>query len=205
MRPIRPGVVIETYHYHPSARGGRPPVIYLATYGNFTEADDARCVALSQAGYEVFGLDPLRYLLHASAVERLDVNQLWQDAHAFCRQLPASPLLVAKPVAAGLGLLWASEVEEIRGVVAVGRAQLAFKPGHIFHSGRSHRFFLGRHVHKIPPRPVVFVRQEGHPLGGDPDELAALYQTCSGPRRMEEVEALAPEFLLEQLAWLQEN
>lgn len=205
VRPLRPGVVMETYHYRPSQSSERPPVIYLSTYGNFSPVDDARCLALSHAGYEVFGMDPLRYLLHGSASSRLDANQLWQDLHAFCRQLPAPPLLVGMPVAAGLALLWASGVEQVRGVIAIGRTQLAFKPHHIFENDNPHTFFLARHVHKIAPRPVVFVHQEGHALGGDQDELAALYQTCSGPRRMRQVQAVRPEFLLEQLEWLQEN
>jgi len=205
VRPIRPGVVMETYHYRPPAKSNRPPVLYLSTYGNFSPADNGRCAALAQAGYEVFGLDPLRYLLHASTTGRLDANRLWQDLDAFRRQLPAPPLLVGMPVSAGLALLWASGVEQIQGVVAIGQAQLAFKPYHIFENDNPHTFFLGRYVHKIPPRPVVFVYQEGHALGGDRDELSALYQTCNGRRQMKQVKAIRPEFLLEQLAWLQEN
>lgn len=205
VRPIRPGVVMETYHYRPSEESERPPVIYLATYGNFSPADNARCRDLAQAGYEVFGMDPLRYLLHASTRERLTANQLWQDMHAFGQRLPAPPLLVGMPVAAGLALMWASGVAEIAGVIAIGRAQMAFKPGHIFKNDTPHTFFLSRYVHKIPPRPVVFVRQEGHSLGGNRDELSALYETCSGRRRLEKVAAIRPEFLLEQLAWLQES
>src|SRR5690606_28118983 len=77
--PIRPGVVMETYHYRPAP--GSPPrgsVIYLSTYGNFSRADDARAVALAEAGHEVFGIEPLRYLLHASVQGRITPVDLWR-------------------------------------------------------------------------------------------------------------------------------
>jgi hypothetical protein len=78
--PVRPGVIIEYYHY-PAAAGSaekndKPstspiPLLYLATPGNFSVIDDAVCQRLAQAGYDVYGLDPLRYLLHASSRKRL--------------------------------------------------------------------------------------------------------------------------------------
>lgn len=203
VRPLRPGVVMETYHYRPEQEGEQPPVIYLATYGNFGEADDARCSALADAGYDVFAMDPLRYLLHASALGRLTVSDLWRDLGALVGQIPEKPLLVGLPVSAGLALLWASGVETVQGVSATGRAQVAFKPSHIFANDNPHSFFLARHVHKIAPRPVSLVMQEGRPLGGDRDELAAIHQTCTGPRRLKKTRAISPEFLLEELAWLQ--
>ena len=206
VRPLRPGVVMETYHYRPEAAEApeeKPPVVYLATYGNFDDGDDARCVALTEAGYEVFAMDPLRYLLHASALGRLKVNDLWRDLEALVEQIFGEPLLVGLPVSAGLALLWASGVEAVQGVSAIGRAQLAFRPSHVFDNDNPHKFFLGRYVHKIAPRPVSLVMQEGHPLGGDRDELAAIHQTCTGPRRLKTVQAISPEFLLGELTWLQ--
>ena len=118
-------------------------------------------------------------------------------------QMPEEPLLVGLPVSAGLALLWASGVEAVQGVVAVGRAQLAFKPTHIFANDNPHTFFLGRYVHRISPRPVSLAMQKGHPLGGDRDELSAIHQTCSEPRHLKQIEAITSAFLLEELAWLQ--
>lgn len=208
VRPIRPGVVMETYRYRPEQAAAkpaeeRPPVVYLATYGKFGDGDDARCGALSEAGYEVFAMDPLRYLLHASAHGRLKASDLWQDLKALVGQMPGEPLLVGLPVSAGLALMWASGVESVIGVLAIGRTQLAFKPNHIFANDNPHKFFLGRYVHRIGPRPVSLVMHEGHALGGDQDELSAIYQTCSAPRRLKQVKEISPQFLLEELAWLQ--
>ncbi|MDX1687769.1 MAG: hypothetical protein R3248_07280 [Candidatus Promineifilaceae bacterium] len=208
VRPIRPGVVMETYHYRPDPAaeepaGEKPPVIYLATYGNFGDADDNRCCDLAEAGYEVFAMDPLRYLLHASAHGRLKVSDLWRDLEALVEQMAGKPLLMGLPVSAGLALLWASGVEAAQGVVSIGRAQIAFKPTHIFANDNPHTFFLGRYVHRISPRPVSLVMQKGHPLGGDRDELSAIHQTCSEPRRLKQIEEITPGFLLEELAWLQ--
>ena len=203
VRPLRPGVVMETYRYRPQSDGEKPPVVYLARYGNFGDVDDARCLALTQAGYEVFAMDPLRYLLHASALGRLNVKELWRDLASLVEQMPADPLLVGMPVSAGLALLWASGVEAARGVLAIGRAQVAFKPNHIFANVNPHTFFLGRYVHRIAPRPVSLVRQKGRALGGDRDELEAIHQTCGAPRRYKEIEEITPAFLLEELAWLE--
>lgn len=202
--PIRPGVVMETYHYRPlpgSKAGG--PLVYLSTYGNFSRADDARAIALAKAGYHVYGVEPLRYLLHATVQGRLTPNELWQDFRTYCEQLSGEPLLVGMPVSAGLALLLAAGVEEVRGVVAIGHAQAAFKAHHIFNVRSPHTFFLSRHVHKIAPRPMALVQQENHLLGGDPDELAALFQTSIGPRDLTRTAAITPDFLLERLRWLE--
>lgn len=203
VRPIRPGVVMELYHFRSSEEGQQPPLIYLATYGNFSAADEETCQSLAQAGYDVLALDPLRYLLHAAAQGRLTIREAWDDVQTLCGQLAEEPLLVGQPVSAGLALLWASGVEETRGVLTLGQAQRAFRPRHIFANDNPHTFFLGRYVHKIAPRPVAFVRQTEHPLGGNRDELSALYQTSGSPRRLKEVERATDELLLEYLDWLQ--
>jgi hypothetical protein len=200
VRPIRPGVVMETYHY--PASQARPPVFYLATYGHFAESDEALCLALAEAGHEVFAIDPLRYLLHASAAEPLSVATLWADATAFVADLPGAPLVVGQPVAAGLGLLWTAGVDDIAGVVAIGHAQVAFKPAHIFANSNPHTFFLGRYVDRIAPRGAAFVKLTGHRLGGDDEEMAALYHTCAEPRRAVQTKALTPTLLLDLLNWL---
>lgn len=203
--PIRPGVAIEATRYDPPQPSPQPPVLYLATYGQFTHIDDARCAALAQAGYTVFGIDPLRYLLHASVVKRLEAVDLWQDFDALCASLSAPPLLIGMPVSAGLALMWASGTERIVGVIAIGRAQLAFRPSHIFKNDNPHVYFLGRYVHKISPRPVAYIIQEGHKLGGDANETAALYQTSGGGhRKLKHVKDISPTFLQETLTWLQQ-
>lgn len=203
--PVRPAVVMESYVYEPERKRDLPPVIYLSTYGKFGQLDDARCAALAQAGYLVYGMDPLRYLLHASALERLTVPVLTGDFRSICRQLPRSPILVGQPVAAGLALLWAAGVEEVAGVVAIGRTQLAFRPDHIFHNDNPHTFFLSRYVGRIAPRPVMLVIQEGSSLGGDNEEMAALYQSINGPRKLLHTREISPEFLLQVFAWLQKQ
>lgn len=204
VRPIRPGVVMELYHFHPSGETQQPPVLYLSTYGNFSASDERTCQTLAHAGYDVLALDPLRYLLHAAAQGRITVRELWDDLETLCRQLAEAPLLLGQPVSAGLALLWASGVEDTRGILSLGQAQRAFRPRHIFANDNPHTFFLGRYVHKIAPRPVVLVRQTDHPLGGDRDELSALYQTSGRPRRLKEVERATDELLLQYLDWLKD-
>lgn len=205
VRPIRPGVVMETYHYPSPAASQKRPLIYLATYGNFSTRDEKTCLALAKAGHSITALDPLRYLLHAGAQGRMEVRELWQDLETFAAQLPRAPLLLGRPVAAGLALLWASGVEAVSGVMAIGRAQMAFKPRHIFANDNPHTFFLGRYVHRIAPRPVAFVLETERPLGGDREEISALHQTCDDPRRVEEVERTTRDLILELLQWLQEQ
>jgi hypothetical protein len=39
-------------------------------------------------------------------------------------------------------------------------------------------------------------------LGGSPDELPALLEICSGPRRLEVVEQAGDDLLLELLEWI---
>jgi hypothetical protein len=202
--PVRPGVVIEASLYRAAtANSDLPAVIYLATYGNFSRNDDALCVSLAQAGYTVYGIDPLRYLLHASAGRRVTPVDLWQDGEALCQVIGGRPLLLGQPIAAGLALLWGAGVKESGGVLAIGQTTGAFQGAHIFDSGNAFNFFLGRHVFHIAPRPVLLVRQEGLPLGGSPDEHAALLETCGEPRRQCSITEVTPALLLEMLSWLQ--
>lgn len=201
VRPIRPGVVMETYHYGPETADVRPPLIYLATYGNFSRRDERTCLAIAGAGYDVYALDPLRYLLHASAKERLDPAALRRDLDAFCEQLAEAPLLLGQPVAAGLTLLWASRVEKTVGAIAVGHAQVAFKPRHIFANDNPRTFFIPQHLQGVSRKALALVLVTGHPLGGEREELAAIYETYSGPRRMETTKEVTPHFLMELLDW----
>jgi hypothetical protein len=204
--PIRPGVVMEASYYKAAtiAEGEtRPPIVYLATYGNFGRIDDALCLSLAQAGYEVYGIDPLRYLLHAGNSQRLTPAELWQDCQVACAIIGERPLLIAQPISAGLAMFWAAGVKEISGVLAIGKTDGAFRGAHIFDSSNAYNFFLGRHVYHIAPRPVLIVQQEGHPLGGNADEQAALFETCGHPRRLVRTREINPTFLLTMLDWLQ--
>ncbi|MCI0396726.1 MAG: hypothetical protein L0322_17545 [Chloroflexi bacterium] len=206
--PIRPGVVVEYYRYPGSRTAGaiHPPVLYLSTYGHFNRGDDAMCQALAEAGYDVYGLDPLRYLLHASyAGGRITPTELRQDLIALCQSLPDRPVIIGQPVAAGLALLWTAGVEAVRGVIAIGKAQVSFAPPHIFQNDNAHTYFLSRHVHRIAPRPVAFVMVEGDPLGGEANEIAAFFSSAGQPRTAERSREVTPALLKKLLGWVEQE
>jgi hypothetical protein len=206
MWPLRQGTMMESYYYHPGGTEVTPPsLLYLASYGNFTMRDDTRCQAIADVGYSVYALDPLRYLLHASVERPLMPHDLNEDLHTLTQMLPSPPIIVARPLAAGLGLLWTAENESVRGLVAIGRAQSGLTASHVFQNRNPHNFKLGRYVKNITPRPVVYVQHKGHPLGGDSDRLQALYDLSEEPRRLTAVSSLSPDFLLDQLEWIEEN
>jgi hypothetical protein len=201
--PLRPGSVMESYHYPATGTQLPPTVIYMSTYGNFSRTDDAICANLAEAGYHVYGLDPLRYLLHASANHRLSPDDLAADLQILIQMLPSKPIIVGQPLAAGLALLWASRVNKVTGVIAVGRAQAGLSPSHIFHNNNPYTYLLHRHVAEISPRPLALVMLKGSALGGDEDEMATLMQSSKLPNRLEQVSSLSLELLLELLNWMQ--
>ena len=201
--PLRPGSVMESYHYPPTGMLLPPTVLYLATYGSFSRSDDAICVKLAEAGYHVYGLDPLRYLLHASANHRLNPDDLAADLQILIQMLPSKPIIVGQPLAAGLGLLWTSRVNKVAGVIAVGRAQAGLSPSHIFHNNNPYTYLLHRFVAEISPRPMALVMLKGNALGGDEDEMATLMQSSNMPNRLEQVSSLSVDLLLELLTWVQ--
>jgi hypothetical protein len=202
--PIREGVVMESYNYAPDGDAdGRSPILYLSSYGNFDRIDNARCVTLARAGHPVRAIDPLRYLLHASARQRLTPTDLWRDFRALCQSLPAAPIVVGLPMSSGLGLFCASGVEEIKGVIAIGQAQIGFNATHIFDKSGRYNFFLSRHVYEIAPRPVVLVNYARHPVGDAGDERDVLYELCGEPKRMADSREMSPAFLLEQINWIE--
>ena len=205
--PIRAGVVMETYNY-PAVNGnedGRAPLLYLASYGNFDRIDNARCLALARAGYTVCAIDPLRYLLHASARQRLTPTEIWQDFQTLCETMAAPPIIIGMPMAAGLALFCAAGVAAIQGVIAVGQAQIGFNAAHIFDRSGRHNFFLSRHVYEIAPRPVVLVNYEKHPLGNAGDEREVLLELCGDPKKAADHKEMSPAFLLEQVAWVEKQ
>ncbi|MCP4416497.1 MAG: hypothetical protein GY805_07740 [Chloroflexi bacterium] len=203
--PLRAGSVMESYHYPAPASGSLmpPTVLYLSTYGNFSRSDDTICTQLSKEGYHVYGLDPLRYLLHASANHRLSPDDLAADLQILIQMLPSKPIIVAQPLAAGLGLMWASRVNKIAGIIAIGRAQAGLSPSHIFHNSNPYTYLLHRHVPEISPRPMALVMLKGNALGGDEDEMATLMQSSNMPNRLEQVDYLSTDLLLELLTWAQ--
>ncbi len=202
MLPLRPGVVMETYFYR--AEGVAPPtVLFLATYGNFSARDEAICAALAHAGYNVYGLDPLRYLLHASAGSLLQPDDLWQDFTLLCQILGEAPIIVGQPVAAGLGLFWAAGVDGVSGVVGVGRADLGLMPPHIFDQRNKAAFLLSRYVGRIAPRPAALVIQAGPGmLRHSADEMEALFQGLGEPRRLEKSRGLTADLVLALVEWM---
>lgn len=205
--PLRSGAVMETYYYQASgARELVPPtVVYLSTYGHFGQSDEKLCRQLAQNGYAVYGLDPLRYLLHASVQERLTPQLLWEDLRVFIQMLPSPPMIIGQPMGAGLAIMWGAGTDKVQGVIAIGRAQAGLQPSHIFVNDNPYTFLLTRQVDKLAPRPFVLVRYNGHPLGGDEEELAALFKSSQNPRRIETIDEVSPGFLDDMLKWVRSN
>ena len=201
--PLRAGSVMESYHYSAAGSLLPPSVIYLSTYGSFSRTDDLICNKLAEAGYHVYGLDPLRYLLHASANHRLNPDDLAADLQLLIQMLPSKPIIIGQPLAAGLALLWTSRVNKVTGVIAIGRAQAGLSPSHIFHNNNPYTYLLHRHVADIAPRPMALVMLKGNALGGDEDEMTTLMQSSKMPNRLEQVSSLSMELLLELLTWVQ--
>jgi hypothetical protein len=201
--PLRPGSVMESYHYPATGSLLPPTVLYLSTYGSFSRTDDTLCNKLAEAGYHVYGLDPLRYLLHASANHRLNPDDLAADLQILIQMLPSKPIIIGQPLAAGLGLLWTSRVNKVAGVIAIGRAQAGLSPNHIFHNNNPYTYLLHRHVPDIAPRPLALVLLKGNALGGDEDEMTTLMQSSQMPNRLEQVSSLSLDLLLELLTWVQ--
>lgn len=200
--PVRPAVVIEHYVYSAIGKPTTKTILYLATYGNFTPADENLCMELAKAGYHVYAMDPLRYMLHASAVSRLSPEDLWADLRFFIPTLPGAPIILAQPIAAGLGIVWASGIEEVAGIIAIGRTQVGFRPAHIFKNENPHTFMAGRYARRISPRPLVLVL-DGRARREDADELATIYQMSAQPCKLERATKIDVEFLLKQLAWIE--
>lgn len=203
--PLRSGTVMESYHYPASGPSLTPPtLLYLSSYGNFGRKDDAFCIALAEAGYNVYGIDPFRYLLHASAYAPLTPEELTEDITLLTQMLPNSPLVVGQPMGAGLALLWAAQNPAIRGVLAIGRTMAGFAPTHVFQNRNPHTFFLPRYVGNIAPRPVALLQLAGS-MGGDTQRMQALYDSLKEPRRWEKARELTADLLLELVQWLEKS
>lgn len=206
MWPLRAGAVMETYYFPAKGKDViAPTVVYLSSYGHFGRSDEKMCYKLSQAGYSVYGLDPLRYLLHASAKEPLTPEMLYEDLNIFMHMLPRDPIVVGNPLASGLAMIWGAGVPRIEGVVAIGRAQSGLQPSHIFSNANPYTFMLSRKVSEIAPRPLSLIRLEDHPMGGQDDTLSALFVSSKEPHRYETAVSLTPELLIEHIKWVEEN
>lgn len=204
MWPLRAGSMLESYHYY--AKGGKvvpQTVLYLASYGNFSHADEERCMALTEEGYDVYGMDPYRYLLYASAKQLLTPAMLWEDLRLLIQMLPVPPIIIAEPMAAGLGLLWAAGVPATKGVIAIGRAQSGLMPRHIFDHTETAVFDLRTLVGKIAPSPTVIVHHDGNPMGGDKKRMEVLFEHSQEPHRLESTEKVSSGLLLNLLAWME--
>ncbi len=204
--PLRPGSVMESYYYKPSNASLNPTtVLYLSTYSNFSHADDALCTSLAQAGHHVYGLDPLRYLLHASAKRRLKPGYLWEDLQILVQMLPSEPIIISQPLASGLGIMWTSGVQKVRGLIAIGRAQPGLSPKHIFQNNNPYEFLLNRYVADIAGRPFTLVMHKESALGGNEDEMNGLFQVSKEPHRLERVRKVTLDYLLTLLKWTEEK
>ena len=203
--PFRAGAVMESYLY-PAASTSvtSASVIYLATYGTFRQKDESICVALADAGYNVYGLDPLRYLLHANMKERLTPKTLADDMRELIQMLPNAPIIIGQPLASGLALTWATEVDKIRGVIAICPAQGGLRPKHIFNNDNPMTFQLSRHISKIAPRPVALASKTRRNAKAE-KELNTLYKCSNEPRRLVHTQGVTPEILLDLLGWIIEN
>jgi hypothetical protein len=204
MWPLRAGSMLETYHYFAKGEQVVPPtVLYLSSYGNFSHADEKRCMALAEEGYDVYGMDPYRYLLSASASQRLTPAMLYDDLRLLIQMLPVAPTIIAEPMAAGLGLLWAAGVREVKGVIAIGRAQSGLMPKHIFDHSETAVFDLRTLIGKISPRPTVIIHHDGNPMGGDKKRMEILFEHSQEPHRLESTEKISSGLLLNLLAWME--
>jgi hypothetical protein len=203
--PLRAGTVMESYHYPPAGSALNPPtILYLSSYGNFSRKDDAFCTALAGAGFSVYGMDPFRYLLHASIGNPLTPEVLGEDVTLLTQMLPNAPIAVGQPLGAGLALLWAAQNSALQGVIAIGRTLAGFAPAHVFQNQNPQTYFLPRYVGQIAPRPVALVQLKGA-MGGSTQRNRALYENLQEPRRWEKLEGLTPELLLELVQWVAEN
>ena len=117
--------------------------------------------------------------------------------------LPAPPTIIAEPMAAGLGLLWAAGVSEIQGVIAIGRAQSGLMPKHIFDHSETAVYDLRTLIGKISPRPTVLIHHEGNPMGGSEKRMAVLLKHSKEPHRLESTEKISSGLLLNLLAWME--
>jgi hypothetical protein len=206
MWPLRTGLVMESYYYHAAGDNLTPPaILYLGSYGNFSRRDDILCTKLADQGYEVFGLDPLRYLLHASISNRLTPDDLHQDFKSLVQMLPSKPIIIGRPLAAGLAILWATNVKNNRGAIAIGMAQSGFRPAHIFQNNNPYNFMLSRLVGQVSPRPLALAQHTSHQLGGKDAELDKLFQNSKAPRLLEKTEKLSSKFLIGLVRWIEEN
>ena len=204
MWPLRPGSMLESYHY--AAKGEElvpPTILYLASYGNFSHTDEKYCMALAEEGYDVYGMDPYRYLLQASSKKPLTPETLWEDLRLLVQMLSAPPTIIAEPMAAGLGLLWAAGVPEIQGVIAIGRAQSGLMPKHIFDHSETAVYDLRTLVGKIAPRPTVIIHHDGNPMGGNKNRMEVLFKQSKEPHRLESTEKISSGLLLNLLAWME--
>ncbi|MEM7118531.1 MAG: hypothetical protein AAF614_39295 [Chloroflexota bacterium] len=204
MWPLSGNSQIESYYYPPNTRKlSQPCLLYMASYGHFTKEDDAICHAFSQMNFAVYGLDPLRYLLHASSTAPLLPQDLERDMNQLIQMLPSKPIIIARPLAAGLGIMWTAKVEAVQGIISIGSAQRGLKAKHIFHNHNPHTYLLARYARRIAPRPFVIVQHEGHPLGGKDDEVGMLMHSSLSPHRLERTRKITVRFLDPLIQWIQ--
>lgn len=204
--PLRAGAVMESYLYRATSPSVNPTaVLYLSSYGNFRRSDEEFCIELAEAGYDVYGFDPLRYLLHANIHARLTPEMLAADMRELIQMLPNMPIVVGQPLAAGLALFWGIEVKRVLGVIAIGQAQAGLGLKHIFANDNPLTFQLSRHIPKMAPRPLALVSPKSGRKVSYEEELQTLMACSQEPHRLEKVDQPTPELIIELLQWIEEN
>ncbi len=204
MWPLQPGSMLESYHYSAKGQNVSPQtVLYFSSYGNFNHQDEEYCVTLAEEGYDVYGMDIYRYLLHASAKKKITPKMLAKDIQLLIDMLPSPPMLIAKPMAAGTALLLAANVPSIRGVLSIGRAQSGLMAKHIFDHTDTAVFDLRKVIGTIAPRPVVLIHHKGNAMGGNEKRMNILFKNSKEPHRLEKTQKISGGLLLNLLAWME--
>lgn len=202
--PLRAGAVMETYLY--KAAGTEvihDSVIYMSTYGNFTQKDERLCIAMADAGYDVYGMDPLRYLLHANKNQKLTSEILSADLQELIEMLPSRPIIIGQPLAAGLALTWAIDAAAVPGVIAIGDSQNGLSLKHVFDNSSPLALQISRRIGSLSPRPAAFVIPSGSRRRKQIEsELQVLYDCAKPPRKITASEEITPELLLGLLDWI---
>jgi len=142
-------------------------------------------------------------MLHASSQSLLTPELLQQDFQMLTQMLNTDPIILAQPLAAGLAMLCTAVVENIKGLVAIGKSQAGLTARHIFDTSDPHQFALPQYLPRIAPRPIAMVQRQGHALGGDTKRIAALYQASRAPNRIERTTNPDAAFLLELIRWVE--
>lgn len=197
--PLRAGVMMEMYRYHPSDGEGKASVLYFSHYNDFSRDDDAICREMADKGFIVYGVDLMRYLLLAGSIE---VDALWEDSAILASQLDPPLYVIGRAFAAGPALLMAAGTQAVRGVILTGPAQEGLAAKHLFSPQDASRLALTQQVQKFSPRPAIFLWNQAESDKLDPASLKAVHDAADDPRLWAVVKDVDTAILLNALGWL---